>query len=68
MKYVLVQWPESQFLMDNPRFSECIFCMDLEGHEEVGDSAYMCPEDLYKEIFGWGKLWTPEILIYENKF
>ena len=45
-------WPESQFLMDNRRFSECIFCMDLEDHEEVGDSAYMYPEDLYKEIFG----------------
>ena len=51
MKYILVQWPDSQYLMENPRFSECIFCMDIDGHEEVGDSDYMCPEDLYDEIF-----------------
>ena len=54
--YVLVQWPESQMLMDNPRFNECLF-VDylegdyLEGHEDPGSSAYMCPKDLYDEIF-----------------
>jgi hypothetical protein len=50
-KYILVQWPESQYLMENPRFSECIFCIDIDGHSEVGSSAYMCPEDLWNEIF-----------------
>lgn len=51
-KYILVKWPKSQALMDDPRFSECILCVDSEGQEElVGDSAYMCPEDLYNEIF-----------------
>lgn len=50
-KYVLVQWPESQDLMEHPRFSECLFVQDIEGHEEVGSSAYMCPEDLYEEVF-----------------
>lgn len=50
-KYVLVQWPESQDLMEHPRFSECLFVQDIEGHEEVGSSAYMCPEDLYEEIY-----------------
>lgn len=50
-KYILVQWPDSQYLMDNSRFDECIFVMDLPSHETVGDSAYMCPEDLYNEIF-----------------
>lgn len=49
-KYVLVQWPESQELMEHPRFNECLLVQDLEGHEEVGSSAYMCPEDLWYEI------------------
>lgn len=51
MKYILVQWPDSQKLMEHPRFSECIFCEDIKGHVEVGSSAYMCPEDLWHEIF-----------------
>ena len=50
-KYILVQWPESQDLMEHPRFSECLLVQDIEGHEEVGSSAYMCPIDLYEEIF-----------------
>lgn len=49
--YILVQWPESQYLMDHARFSECLFVQDLDGHKEVGSSAYMCPHDLYEEIF-----------------
>ena len=51
MKYFLVQWPESQFLMEHPRFHECLFVQDLDGHDEVGSSAFMCPEDLYEELF-----------------
>ena len=51
MKYVLVQFPESQLLMNNPRFNECLFVQDIPGHDEVGSSAYMCPEDLYEQIF-----------------
>lgn len=50
MKYVLVQFPESQLLMDNPRFNECLFVQDIPGHDEVGPSTYMCPEDLYDDI------------------
>lgn len=50
-KYILVQWPDSQYLMEHRRFDECIFAHDLEGHVEVGSSAFMCPEDLYGEIF-----------------
>ena len=51
MKYILVQWPESQHLMTDERFNECLFIQDIEGHNEVGSSAYMCPEDLYNKIF-----------------
>jgi hypothetical protein len=50
-KYILVQWPESQMLMEHEGFDECLFVNDIEVHEEVGSSAYMCPEDLYNEIF-----------------
>lgn len=49
-KYVLVQWPESQYLMEHERFHECLLVQDIDGHDEVGSSAYMCPEDLYKEL------------------
>lgn len=49
--YVLVCWPRSQKLMEHERFDECLFVADLEGHIEVGSSAYMCPLDLYEEIF-----------------
>lgn len=51
MKYILVQWPESQMLMEHDRFNECLLINNIEEHEEVGSSAYMCPEDLYNEIF-----------------
>ena len=51
MKYILVQWPESQALMLHERFHECLFISNIDGHDDVGSSAYMCPEDLYNEIF-----------------
>lgn len=50
-KYILVEWPEIQEFMDHLRWSECIFCMEIEGHP-FPDSAYMIPEDIYKEVFG----------------
>jgi hypothetical protein len=49
--YVLVKWPESQMLMEHPRFNECLFVENIEGHNDVGSLAYMCPVDIYKEIF-----------------
>lgn len=49
--YKLVQWPESQMLMEHPRFHECLFVDNIEGHDDVGSSVYMCPVDLYEEIF-----------------
>ena len=50
-KYVLVECPESQELMEHERFNECLLIQDIDGHVEVGGSAYMCPEDLYEKIF-----------------
>ena len=50
-RYELVTWPDSQYLMNHKRFNECLLVQDIDGHEEVGSSAYMCPVDLYNEIF-----------------
>lgn len=50
-KYILVEWPESQELIEHKRFNECLLVQDIDGHNEVGGSAYMCPEDLYEQIF-----------------
>ena len=49
--YVLVTWPNSQLLMNHERFKECLLVQDIEGHNQVGSSAYMCPSDLFDEIF-----------------
>lgn len=48
-KYLLVEWPEIQKFMDHPRWHECIFCIEIEGHP-CPDGAYMVPESLYKEM------------------
>lgn len=50
-RYILVRWPESQLLMEHPRFKDCIFTQYLKGHVDPGSSGYMCPEDLYYEIY-----------------
>lgn len=34
--------------MDHERFNECLFVQDIDGHVEVGSSAYMCPEELFQ--------------------
>lgn len=49
-RYVLISWPEIQEYMDHPRWSECIFCQEIEGHP-CPDSTYAVPESLYEEIW-----------------
>lgn len=49
--YRLVEWPESQELMDFPWFtSECYLAMSIDNlvHEPL-PAAYMIPENRYKE-------------------
>ena len=50
-KYVLVNWPEVQLFMDHPRWSECIFCMEIAGYLCL-DTSYMVPEEIYEEVYG----------------
>jgi hypothetical protein len=49
-KYILVTFPDTQLLMNHPRFDECISCQEIEGHP-CPDSTYMVPEDLYEQIY-----------------
>lgn len=44
IKYILVEFPDTIKLREHPRFSECIKTIDIP-------ASYMCPEDLYNEIF-----------------
>lgn len=48
-RYILVEWPEIQNFMNHPKWSECIFCMEIDGHP-CPDQSYMVPESLYKEV------------------
>lgn len=47
--YVLVGWSEIQDFMVHERWSECVFCIEIENHP-VGDSTYAVPFDLYEEV------------------
>lgn len=49
-KYVLVGWPEIQDFMDNERWDECVFCMEITGHP-CPDSTYAVPVSLYNEVY-----------------
>lgn len=48
-KYILVEFPEIQYFMNSPRWNECIFCQEIEGHP-CPDGAYMVPESLYNQL------------------
>ena len=48
-RYFLVEWPEIQEYMNHPRWSECIFCMEIKEHP-CPDNSYMVPESLYEEV------------------
>ena len=49
-KYVLVYWSESQILMEQEWFDECILMNDENHLQEIGSSAYFIPENRYNEL------------------
>jgi len=49
-KYILVCWPESQILMEQEWFDECILMNDENHLEEIGSSAYFVPENRHNEL------------------
>lgn len=50
IEYIMVSWPEIQDFMEHERWSECVFCSEIEGHP-CPDSTYMVPKDLYIEVY-----------------
>lgn len=49
-KYILVCWPESQILMEEAWFDECILMNDENHLQEIGSSAYFVPENRFNEL------------------
>jgi hypothetical protein len=49
-KFVLVTWPESQKLMEQEWFDECILMNDENHLDDLGSSAYFVPEERYQEL------------------
>lgn len=49
-KYVLVSFPRIQDFMEHPRWNECVFCQEIEGHP-CERSTFAIPEDLYNEVY-----------------
>lgn len=52
MKYIVIQWPESQYLMEFKDWQKhCYLINDNLGITEFGSSAYFVEEDWYNENF-----------------
>lgn len=49
-KYILVCFPESQILMEQEWFDECILMNDENHLQEIGSSAYFVPENRLNEL------------------
>jgi len=49
-KYVLVTWPQSQVLMEEDWFDECILMNDENYLEDVGPQAFFVPEERYNQF------------------
>jgi formylglycine-generating enzyme required for sulfatase activity len=49
-KYVIITWPESQDLFEQPWFDECHLVNDDQGLENFGSSAYFVPENRVNEM------------------
>ena len=49
-KFILISWPESQILMEQEWFDECILMNDENHLENIGSSAYFVPEERMKEL------------------
>lgn len=50
-EYVLVCWTESQILMEQEWFDECILMNDENHLQEIGSSAYFVPKNRYNDFY-----------------
>ena len=49
-EYILITWPESQNLMEQEWFKECILMNDPDHLDNLGYQAYFVPKDRFKEF------------------
>jgi hypothetical protein len=49
-KYILMKWPESQMLMEQPWFHECILMNDEAHLDTIGSAAYFVSEERFIEL------------------
>jgi hypothetical protein len=47
--YVLVTWPESQMLMEEEWYDECVLMNDISHLDNIGSGAYFVPHHRYLE-------------------
>ena len=52
-EYVIVTWPESQRLMEEGWFDECILINEEPLLSEVGSSAYYVPKSRLEDELFW---------------
>ena len=50
MKYILITFPRSQYLMEEEWFNECILMNDENHLLDIGGSAYFVPEKRIVEL------------------
>ena len=48
--FVMIKWPESQFLQDQIWFDECFLLNDEEGLVKYGPATYFVPFDRWEEL------------------
>lgn len=49
MKYILVEWPDIQLVMEDPEYGSKVYTGFSINSES--DAAYFVPEDLYNKYF-----------------
>ena len=49
-EYVLVEWPDSQILMEQEWFDECVLVNDENLLNQFGSSCYFVPKQYYIEL------------------
>jgi hypothetical protein len=50
-EYVIVTWPESQWIMDKEWYDECVLINEEPLLSQVGSSAYFVPKSRLKDNF-----------------
>ena len=49
-EYVIVEWPDSQIIMEQEWYDECYLINDDKGLNDFGSSAYFVPKKRFMEL------------------